>query len=459
MTGVHRWDEATDLLAHSVIGYAVERLKTPKDPTWGARPADQLAAVLDDTITPEGIGGHQALALFRDVLMHACRPMDNPMNLAYVTTAPTPAANLFDLIVSASSIFGGLWECGAGAIEAENETLRWLASLAGFPEGAGGCFVSGGSAANLSALVTARHHAREARPPLAPGQRWTFLATGETHASVHAAARVMDVDVLLVPPDERGRMTADALARVVAEAGDDAALFAVVATFGTTNAGAIDELDGIADVCAEHGLWLHVDAAYGGAALCAPSIGSAAAGFERADSFGVDPHKWLFAPYDCAALVYRDPRLACDAHTQHGAYLDVVSREEWNPSDFAFHLSRRARGLPLWFSLATYGTDAYRDAVETTLRVSRAFAREVDRRDGFTLLLEPELSVVLFRPNGWSDERYDEWTRSRARAGFTLIVPTTWQGERCYRICVVNPLTTEEMLAEILDDMEAYGPG
>lgn len=458
MAAVHRWDEATDLLAHSVIGYAVERLKTPKDPTWGARPADQLAEALAGTIRPDGVGGHQALTLFRDVLMHACRPMDHPLNLAYVATAPTPAANLFDLVVSASSIFGGLWECGAGAIAAENEALRWLAGLAGFPAEAGGCFVSGGSAANLSALVTARHHAREARGDPAPGQRWTFVATGETHASVHAAARVMDVDVLYVPPDDRGRMTAAALREVVAGAGDTVAVFAVVATFGTTNAGAIDELDGIADVCAEHGLWLHIDAAYGGAALCAPSTRSAAAGFERADSFGVDPHKWLFAPYDSAALVYRDPSRAAGAHAQHGAYLDVVSREEWNPSDYAFHLSRRARGLPLWFSLATYGTDAYSEAVETTLRVAREFAGAVADRDGFTLLLEPQLTVVLFRPDGWSDQRHDDWTRSRARAGVALIVPTTWRGERCYRICLVNPLTTTDMLTELLDDMAAYGP-
>jgi glutamate/tyrosine decarboxylase-like PLP-dependent enzyme len=453
---VHRWDEATDLLAHSVIGYAVERLKTPKDPTWGARPADQLAEALAGTIQPAGIGGHQALALFRDVLMHACRPMDHPLNLAYVATAPTPAANLIDLVVSASSIFGGLWECGAGAIAAENEALRWLAGLAGFPGEAGGCFVSGGSAANLSALVAARHLARERFGDPPPGRRWTFAASAETHASVHAAARVMDVDVLLVPPDEHGRITGEALRHAVDGVRPDAALFAAVATFGTTNAGAIDELDAIADVCQEHGLWLHIDAAYGGAALCAPSVRAAAAGFERADSFGVDPHKWLFAPYDSAALVYRDPSIAAAAHAQHGAYLDVVSREEWNPSDYAFHLSRRARGLPLWFSLATYGTEAYREAVETTLRVSRAFARDVERRDGFTLLLEPQLSVVLFRPDGWAPERYDEWTRSRARAGFTLIVPTTWRSERCYRICLVNPLTTTEMLTEVLDDMAAY---
>ena len=128
---MHRWDEATDLLATSVIGYAVERLKTSKDTTWGARPADELAAALDGTITPAGVGGHQALALFRDVLMHACRPMDSPLHLAYVATAPTPAANLFDLVVSASSIFGGLWEGGAGATRTVDSHVRSLRAKVG----------------------------------------------------------------------------------------------------------------------------------------------------------------------------------------------------------------------------------------------------------------------------------------------------------------------------------------
>ncbi len=355
---------------------------------------------------------------------------------------------------SASSIFGGLWEAGAGAIAAENQTLQWLASLAGFPEGAGGCFVAGGSAANLSALATARHHAREDHGPPAGG-RWRFATTAETHASVHAAARVMDVDVVLVPPDDRGRMTGEALRAAIADTGTDG-LFAVVGNLGTTNVGAIDELDAVADICAEHGLWLHVDAAYGGAALCAPSTATARRGFERADSFGIDPHKWLFAPYDCAALVYRDPVLAAAAHAQHGAYLDVVDRNEWNPSDYAFHLSRRARGLPLWFSLATYGTDAYTEAVESTLAVARRFAEEVTRRDGFTLLLEPQLSVVLFEVEGWDDARYAAWSTSRAKAGVALVVPTRWQDRICYRVCLVNPLTTDEMLSSLLDDMAEF---
>ncbi len=457
---MHDWDGATDLLAQSVIGYAVERLKTPKDSTWGARPADELAVSLEGAITPEGMGGHAALALFRDVLMPACRPMDNPLHLAYVATAPTPAANLFDLVVSASSIFGGLWEGGAGAIAAENQALAWLASLAGFPDDAGGCFVSGGSAANLSALVAARHVARERVDE--PPARWCFATTRETHASVHAAARTMDVDVVSVEPDERGRMTGDALSAAIREHRRQAPhdrLFAVVANAGTTNVGAIDELDTIADLCDAHDLWMHIDGAYGGATLCAPSMKEALRGFERADSFGIDPHKWMFAPYDCAALVYRDPIAAAQAHAQHGDYLDAVDRSESNPSDLAFHLSRRARGLPLWFSLATHGTDAYATAVEHTLDAARGFADHLRDRGGFTLLLDPQMSVVLFEVDGWDRARYDAWTTSRAHDGVGLVVPTTWRGRTCYRVCLVNPLTTVDMLVGLADDMAAFGAG
>jgi glutamate/tyrosine decarboxylase-like PLP-dependent enzyme len=319
--------------------------------------------------------------------------------------------------------------------------------------------VSGGSAANLSALVTARHHAVERQGRDGRPARWAFAATSEVHASVKAAARVMDVDVLVVPADEHGRMTGDALrAAITSDPASAAGLFAVVASGGTTNAGAVDDFAGIADVCAEQGLWLHVDAAYGGAALCAPSAAPRFAGIERADSFSMDPHKWLFAPYDCGALVYRDPTLAAAAHAQHGDYLDSVDRGEWNPADYAFHLSRRARGLPLWFSLATHGTDAYRVAVETTLSTARAFAADVaSRPEHFDLLLEPDLSVVLFRCRGWDDDDYRAWTRDRAREGAALIVPTKWQGETCYRVCVVNPRTTPGALAALLDDMAA-GP-
>ena len=452
---MHAWDDDTNLFAHSVIGYAIERLRLPKDTQWGAHPADELAAALAHAVTPDGVGGLEALHLFRDVLMPACRPMDDPMNLAFVPTAPSIASTMFDLVVSASSIFGGNWESGAGAIAAENQALRWLSDLAGFPAEAGGVFVSGGSAANLSALVTARDvfaERRGARPP-----RFTIAVTDEVHASVRAAARVMDVDVLPVRTDDNGRMTGAALETALrAHEHDD--VFAVVATGGTTNAGVIDELDAIADVCAARGLWMHVDGAYGLAALSSSIARDRFKGVERADSFGVDPHKWLFAPYDSAALIYRDPRPAAATHAQHGAYLDAVNRGDWNPSDYAYHLSRRARGLPLWFGLVTYGTQAYADAVDTAIRTVRGFADEVAARPEFQLLLEPELSIVLFTREGWTREDYLEWSKRRACEGRYLVVPTSWHGAPCLRICVVHPRTEPSALTAILDDLLTYQP-
>ncbi len=448
---MHEWDAETNLFAHSVIGYAIERLQLPKDPHWGALPAEQLAEVLAPTVNPDGIGGLEALRIFRDVLMPACRPMDDPMNLAYVATSPSNAATMFDLVVSASSIFAGAWEAGAGAIAAENQALRWIADLAGFPSTAGGVFVSGGSAANLSALVTARHRyeQRHGRPA-----RWAIASTEEVHASVRAAARVMDVDVVTVPVDDAGRLTGPALESALAAHGDRG-VFAVVATGGTTNAGAIDDLDAIADVCAARDLWFHVDGAYGLAALCSSIARDRFHGIERADSFGVDPHKWLFAPYDCAALIYRDPAVAASAHAQHGTYLDAMDRGEWNPSDYAYHLSRRARGLPLWFSLATYGTRAYTDAVDASIRTAAAIADEIRSRPGFELLLEPELSVVLFTIDGWTKEQYLAWSRDRARQGVALVVPTSWKGAPCMRLCLVHPQTQAEKVVELLDDLSA----
>jgi glutamate/tyrosine decarboxylase-like PLP-dependent enzyme len=235
--------------------------------------------------------------------------------------------------------------------------------------------------------------------------------------------------------------------------GDGDGVFAVVASAGTTNSGAVDRLAEIADVCAERDLWLHVDGAYGLAALCAPSARPLLDGIERADSFGVDPHKWLYAPYDCAALVYRDPATATAAHSQHGEYLASVDRAQSNPADLAYHLSRRARGLPLWFSLATYGTDAYAAAVEQTITTARAFAALVDTHARLELLLDPELSIVLFTVDGWTPDDYHRWSATRARAGIALVVPTTWRGRTCLRVCIIDPRTTLEMLERLVDDL------
>ncbi|MFP5487320.1 MAG: pyridoxal phosphate-dependent decarboxylase family protein, partial [Acidimicrobiia bacterium] len=393
---------------------------------------------------------------FGDVLAPACISVDHPRFLSFVPAAPTEAAVLFDLVVGASSIYAGSWLEGGGAVFAENEALRWIADLAGLPADAGGVFVSGGTAGNLSALIAARWKWRHDAEGAHDRTRGLVVASMGAHSSVAQAARAMDTDVLLVPADEAGRMTGEALGATLDSLGQDDhdRLVAVVATAGTTNAGIVDDLAGIAERCERHRVWFHVDGAYGGAALAAPSVRDHFVGIERADSFIVDPHKWLFAPFDSCALLYRDPRIAKAAHTQRAEYLDVLQDDDdWNASDFAHHLSRRARGLPLWFSLATHGTDAYRDAVETTLAVAHRGADLIRSSDHLELVLEPELSVVVFRRVGWAAEQYHEWSDAQLAAGTAFVVPTSWHGETVLRYCVVNPLTTVDDLAEIFESL------
>ena len=177
------------------------------------------------------------------------------------------------------------------------------------------------------------------------------------------------------------------------------------------------------------------------------------AGIEHADSMIVDPHKWLFAPYDSCALVYRRPELAKAAHQQSASYLDHVDRHEWNPADLAVHLSRRPRGLPLWFSLATHGTDRYRAAVERCLEISRAVADDIRSRPELRLVVEPDLSVLLFERIGWGAEDYVAWSREAAISGRVLCVPTRWQDRPVLRLIFVNPGTDAAQVSLILDSL------
>ena len=458
MDEMHRYTDETEALSRAIVAYARNRIASPQ-PLDGSASGEELARRAGETVTPEGLGGEEALRVWSEVLAPATISTDHPSSMAFVPGAPTKASVLFDLVVGASSTIAAGWIDGAGAIWAENQALRWLADLAGFPEAAGGVFVSGGSAGNLSALVAARAGAASrlgGRPPTG----WKIAVADSVHSSVATAARVIDVGIVDVAGDERGRLTGAGLASTLDAIGPDEAtsVFAVVASAGATNAGTVDDLAGVADVCEARGMWFHVDGAYGGAGLAAPSVRERYRGVERADSFIVDPHKWLFAPYDCCALVYRDPSTAYGVFRQEAGYLDTVNQpdaawSEWNPADYAYHLSRRARGLPLWFSLATYGTDAYREAIERVLTLTRETAEEVQGRDELELVIDPELSVVLFRRLGWSGADYEAWWRRLLEAQIAFVQPTTWRGEKLARLCFVNPRTTIDHVRAVLGTM------
>jgi L-2,4-diaminobutyrate decarboxylase len=462
---MHRRDGSIEVLTQAIVRYAIDRLTLDPPPLDGPRTPGELRAMAGRTVTPRGLGGLEALRVYADVLAPACISVDHPRFLSFVPAAPTEASVLFDLVVGASSVYAGSWLEGGGAIFAENEALRWIADLVGLPAAAGGVFVSGGTAGNLSALIAARWNWRHRADGEHDRTRGLMVASAGAHSSVGQAARAMDADVVIVPADARGRLTGTALDATVRSLDpvDRERLFAIVATAGTTNVGIVDDLAGVAEVVGGLDTWWHVDGAYGGAALAAPSVRGLFDGIEHADSFIVDPHKWLFAPFDSCALLYRDPAIGRAAHTQHAEYLDVLHADDpldepWNASDYAHHLSRRARGLPLWFSLATHGTDAYVEAVETTLQVTRDAARLIDESPHTELLMEPELSIVMFRRVGWSADQYQAWSDTELAAERSFVVPTSWQGEVLLRLCIVNPLTTLADIAMIVDSLVPDAP-
>ncbi|MEM7269479.1 MAG: aminotransferase class V-fold PLP-dependent enzyme [Pseudomonadota bacterium] len=426
----------------AMLDWTRARIVEGPDPRNGARSATYLDREIGGSITPKGIGWEQAFRLFADVIAPSTRPFDHPTSLSFVAAAPSPAALGFDAVLGAAEIFAGNWDGGSGAIHAENQTLGWLARLAGWPESAGGVFVSGGTLGNLSALHAARAAFSGARP-----ERWRILCSAEAHSSIAAIARVMDAEILSVPTDDNGRITPDNAAEMLA-ASDG--VFAIVANAGATNCGAVDDIGALAELAEAHSLWLHVDGAYGLAALADPDARPEFAGIERADSFIVDPHKWLFAPYDSCALVYRQPERAAAAHGQQGAYLDTLDKSAWNPSDFALHLTRRARGLPLWFSLAAHGEDAYAEAISQTRAIAAEIAQGIDAMEGVELVLGPQLTVILFRAPNRTDDELAEWAETHRRSGALLCLPTTWRGEKVLRICVVNPATNAEEVLDVL---------
>jgi glutamate/tyrosine decarboxylase-like PLP-dependent enzyme len=445
---VHKFTPEVEELANEILAYSLERLKSDP-PLDGPRTAADLFAEVGNTITERGLGGRAALGVFTEVLAKACISTDHPRNLAFIPSAPSEYASLFDLVVGASALYGGSWQEGAGAVCAENQALRWLSDLAGLPTSAGGVFVQGGTIGNLSALVTAREDARAKFPDVT---RWAIACSAEAHSSIATAAKIMDVELVKIAPRDDLRIHGADIAIAIDQyhATSTGRICAVVATSGTTNLGVIDDLVGAAKAAHDRNIWFHVDGAYGLAGLCAPSVRPLFNGVELCDSFIVDPHKWLFAPYDACALVYRNPEIARTTHTQHASYLESLHDDSWSPSDYAIQLTRRTRGLPFWFSLAAAGTDAYRDAVEESLTVAQSAADLIRAHPRLELLRQPDLSIVAFTRTGWSKDDYQKWSDQLLEDQIGFVTPSSHQGQTILRFAIVNPWTTMADIEVIL---------
>jgi aromatic-L-amino-acid/L-tryptophan decarboxylase len=429
--------------AQRVLSWSLGRLADRRAVLPPVIPAAALPELSED-----GMGIEAAIELLLGTVVPSASPADHPRYLAFIPGSPTVAATIADMALCAAMVYGGSrLEAGAAA-EAEDAVIRWLADVVGLPPTAGGTFVSGGSIANLSALVAARG-ARRATP-----RQQAIVVGAAAHSSLAAAARIMGCELLIAPPaDEYGRLTGATLETALAGRDLDE-IVAVVATAGATNNGAVDDLGGVAAACRERGIWLHIDGAYGGAALLSNRTRHLFAGIEWADSFIVDPHKWLYTPFDCAAVLYRDAAAARRALAQRADYLDWVRDEgAGDPSDLAIHLTRRVRGVPLWVSLQAYGWRAYAEAVDHCFAIAQYAAQRVAQLPHLELVLDPALTVLLVRRRGWGDAEYDTWSARAIQQGLAFVVPTKHHDETVLRLCFVNPLTTRADVDLVLENL------
>lgn len=439
-----------------VLSYCRDRLVLDPVPldfgSQGVSPGQKLP----DLIRPEGRSPDEVLDIFVSQLAQQVISTDSPRFLAFIPNAPTKNALLFDMVVACSGLNGTSWLESAGAVMAENQTLEFLAHRAGMPKGSGGVFVTGGTVANLSALTVARDVGIRRHRERIIG-RPSVVVSAETHSSVASALHILGMEAVVVQGTDHCMSRVD-VERVIATDPRAANVVAVVATAGTTNAGIIEDLEGLGTYARERELWFHVDGAYGGAGILSERVAPRLTGIRHADSFVVDPHKWLFAPLDCAGLIYRDPGLARAVHTQHAGYLEALHTEdvdvEWNPSDYAIHLSRRPRGLALWFSLITNGTDAYAEAIDQGIELAKFAAEKISTSGSLQLIREPELTNVLFFRNGWGEYQYQAWCSELLREQIAFVVPSRWEGRTCGRFSFLHPGLSTSIIEEILERLD-----
>jgi glutamate/tyrosine decarboxylase-like PLP-dependent enzyme len=438
-----------------------------------------LRALLAEPLPQEGRDFDQLFGVFRDVIVPNTRHNAHPRFFGYVSAPGTAIAAVADLLASTLNSNVVAWRSTPAGTELERVTIDWIREALGYASGAGGLFVSGGSMANLTALAVARE--RHCGPAVSADGLQAFprplhlYASEEVHHSIDKAAALLGIgraNVRRVAVDERFRMDVRDLERKIEE--DRAAgaePFCVVANAGTVVTGAVDPLADVIKVAHRHGLWCHVDGAYGGFARLAPSARPLFAGLEDADSVALDPHKWLYLPTDCGCLLYRDPAAARSAFMLEADYTRVMEREPdeafafWN---YGLELSRRFRALKVWMLLANAGARLVTEAIEANLDCARYLGGLVEASPDLELLAPVELSIVCFRylppeartTRQRSDAEEHELDRfneslmvALQRSGSSYLSNASIQGRFALRGCVLNYLTTRQDMERLLEDV------
>lgn len=366
--------------------------------------------------------------------------LHHPMYMGHQVCPPSPIAILGDLLISTLNQSTAVWEMSPIGTAIEKEVIRWLAARAGYPAAAEGTAVSGGSAANLTALLAAR----------AKQGSGAILTSADAHYSIARAAAIMGIDdVVKIETDDRHRMDVGALER---ELKKRERVLAVVATAGSTATGAFDDLHAIADLCEQHGAWLHVDAAHGASVLTSERLAPLVRGLERADSFSWDPHKMMWMPLSLGAVFVRDGIWLRRAFEADAPYLFHAEREAENIGAMTIQCSKRADAIKLWLSLRMHGARPFGDALEQVTGITRYLYERVNEIDELEAMHEPELNIFCFRHRG-GDALNGDIRERLIRGGSAWITSTVLKGQRVLRVTMINPRTTRAHIDRLLGDV------
>ena len=455
---------AMDVEAMRRAGYAtvdalVARLANPgADPVLRrASPAEMRSRLGGPPPEQAGDYGAVLARVVTDVLPFASRT-DHPGYFAFVPSFTTWPAALAELTAAAANPYCGAWMESAGAAQVELEVIDWFRMWLGMPAGTAGVLVTGGSAANLTALLVAREVAG------GPSDNSVVYLSDQAHSSLARTARAMGLrpqQVRVLPTDDRWRLGPETVAAAVhADRRAGRVPFALCASAGSTNTGAVDPLHDLADACAAEGLWLHVDAAYGGFAALTPQGRAVLAGIERADSVTLDPHKWLFQPMECGSVLIRDGARLERTFAIHPDYLDgnaAHSDGEVNFADRGLQLSRGFRALKIWMSVQTFGLAAFRAAIQRNLELAEFAEAAVRGHAGLTVMAPATLGIVCFRREWPACDEAETERRGIAlidaleRTGAALVSSTRLAGRHAVRLCVLNPTSTEDDVRRVVE--------
>ena len=435
-------------LGYRVIDALVEHWSSLGDgPTVAVGDPDALRAALGGP-PPDGPGdAGAALDRLLDEVVPWTATNIHPRWFARISSPSNYMSALADAVASGFNLIGTSWVASSGPSTVELTVLDWLRSWCGMPVGTDGLLVSGGSMASLTALVAAR----ESR-----GGGGVVYMSDQAHGSILRDLKVMgERDVRVLPSDAAFRLDpASVSAALAADRRAGLVPFAVVGNAGTTNTGAVDPLPELADLCAAEGLWFHVDGAYGAAAVLTPSGRSLLAGIERADSLVIDPHKWLFQPYEAGAVLMREPGLLERTYTLSGEYLRDTFGGTVNFRDRGIQLTRGTRALKLWLSVQAFGLDAFRAAVAQGIALAEHAEAVLRSRPGWEVVTPAALGIVCFTRTGADDSAI---SAALVDEGWVAPSTTVLKGRTVLRLCTINPRTTFEEIEETIERMERAG--